>query len=129
MNLVVGDVPNCVAYLDDLVVHSNTWTDHVSSLRVVFERLAKASLTLNLAKCEFRKATVTYLGKEVGRGQVRTLSSRVDAIASFPPPSTRRELRRFLGMAGYYEFLPKLLNCRCSLDQSAQPLCFIPLIS
>ena len=47
-------------------------------------------------------ATVTYLGKEVGRGQVRPVSGKVSAIEAFPPPTTRRELRRFLGMAGYY---------------------------
>ena len=47
-------------------------------------------------------ATVTYLGKEVGRGQVCPVSAKVSAIEAFPPPTTRRELRRFLGMAGYY---------------------------
>ncbi len=57
---------------------------------------------MNLAKCEFGQATITYLGKEVGQGQVRPLGAKVTAIAGFPTPTTRRELRRFLGMAGYY---------------------------
>ena len=102
VNLVFAGVPNCTAYLDDVVVHSSVWPDHVSSLRTVFQRLADASLTLNLAKCEFGKAKVTYLGKEVGGGQVRPLEGKVAAILSFPVPSNRRELRRFLGMTGYY---------------------------
>lgn len=68
----------------------------------MFERLAKATLTLNIAKCEFAQATVTYLGKEVGQGQVRPVAAKVSAIAEFPIPTTRRELYRFLGMAGYY---------------------------
>lgn len=68
----------------------------------MFQRLADASLTLNLAKCEFGKAKVTYLGKQVGGGLVRPLEDKVAAILSFPVPSTRRELRRFLGMTGYY---------------------------
>ena len=68
VNKVLAGVKNCTAYLDDLVVHSSTWDEHVSSLQVVFERLQAASLTVNLAKCEFGKTTVTYLGKEVGRG-------------------------------------------------------------
>lgn len=102
VNTVLAGVPNCYAYLDDLVVKSDSWSDHVQVLRIVFDRLAKATLTLNLAKCEFGKATVTYLGKQVGRGQVRPVEAKVAAIAEFPAPTTRRELRRFLGMAGYY---------------------------
>ena len=64
--------------------------------------LSSATLTVNLAKCEFGRATVTYLGKIVGRGQVRPVRAKVEAIDDFPKPSNRRSLRRFLGMAGYY---------------------------
>ncbi len=71
-------------------------------LRDVFSRLTEASLTLNLAKCEFGQATITYLGREVGQGQVRPVEAKVTAVAEFPIPTTRKELRRFLGMAGYY---------------------------
>ncbi len=75
----------------------------------MFERLVKANLTLNLAKCEFGKATVTYLGMEVGQGQVRPVEAKVTAIAEFPFPTTSRELRRLLGMAGFYRGFCK--NC------------------
>lgn len=92
----------CCAYLDDVVIHSATWPEHVQALRTVFERLASASIPVNLAKCEFGKATVIYLGKQVGRGQVRPIAAKVSAIVANPVPTTRRELRRFLGMAGYY---------------------------
>lgn len=102
VNLVLAGVPNCNAYLDDLVVYSSEWSEHLSLLHTVFERLEKATLTLNLAKCEFARATVTYLGKEVGQGQVRPVAAKVSAINEFSIPTTRRELRRFLGMAGYY---------------------------
>ena len=102
VNLVLADVPDCCAYLDDLMVHSSTWESYLKTLYTVFSRLAAASLTLNLAKCEFGKATVTYLGKPVGRGQVRLVAAKVSAISAFPAPATRRNLRRFLGMAGYY---------------------------
>lgn len=102
VNIVLADVPHCTAYLDDVVVYSSDWVTHVTTLRTVFQRLAEASLTLNLAKCEFGKATVTYLGKQVGGGEVRPLGAKVAAITTFPVPTTRRELRRFLGMAGYY---------------------------
>uniref|UniRef100_A0A3B1J3T9 Gypsy retrotransposon integrase-like protein 1 n=1 Tax=Astyanax mexicanus TaxID=7994 RepID=A0A3B1J3T9_ASTMX len=102
INQVLGDVPNCSAYLDDAVIFNHDWPSHVSTLRDVFTRLKDASLTLNLAKCVFAQATVSYLGMQVGKGQVRPLGAKVAAIQDFPAPKTRRNLRRFLGMAGYY---------------------------
>lgn len=102
MNTILADVKNCKAYLDDIVVYSSSWKEHMDTLLVVFTRLLKASLTLNLAKCEFAKATVLYLGKRVGQGQVRPAVQKVQAIVDFPVPQTKRDLRRFLGMAGYY---------------------------
>ena len=67
VNRVLGDIPSCCAYLDDVVIHSATWPEHVQALKTVLEQLAAASLTVNLVKCEFGKATFTYLGKQVGR--------------------------------------------------------------
>ncbi len=90
------------AYLDDLVIYSTSWLEHIKQLDTLFNRLSCANLTVNLAKCEFGRATVTYLGKIVGGGQVRPVESKVEAIINFPVPTTRRELRRFLGMVGYY---------------------------
>ena len=57
-------------YLDDLVICSDTWSSHVQRIELLFERLVKAHLTINLAKCAFAKATVTYLGHVVGQGCV-----------------------------------------------------------
>ncbi|KAL0152767.1 hypothetical protein M9458_052490 [Cirrhinus mrigala] len=102
MRLVLQDVPDCEAYLDDIVIFSPSWEEHMNSVRTVFARLAKALLTVNLAKCEFAKATITYLGKQVGQGQVKPVNAKITAITEFPRPSNRRELRRFLGMIGYY---------------------------
>lgn len=99
---VLEGVSNCRAYLDDIVVYSDDRLGHMTTLREVFTRLSKASLTLNLTQCEFGKGTVLYLGQQVGRGQVRPVDAKISAITAFPPPITRRELRRFLGMTGYY---------------------------
>lgn len=102
VNLVLGNLPNCKSYLDDIVVYTRDWMSHMSTLREVFRRLSDASLTLNLAKCEFGKGTVLYLGQQVGSGKVCPADAKVKALAEFPVPSTRRELRRFLGMSGFY---------------------------
>lgn len=105
MQIVLSGVANCEAYLDDVVVYSADWQSHVETLSVVFQCLEDASVTLNLAKCEFAKATITYLGKKVGQGQVRPVDAKITAIAELPVPTTKRELRCFLGLAGYYRAL------------------------
>lgn len=102
MQLVLRGIQNCEAYLDDIVVYSSTWEEHVETLSEVFSRLAAASLTVNLTKCEFAKAFVTYLGKRVGQGQVCPVDAKVLAISEFPVPTNKRGLRRFIGMTGYY---------------------------
>ena len=68
MNMVVSGLEGCAVYLDDIVIYSNMWEEHLVRINKLFGRLADARLTINLAKCEFVKATVTYLGKVVGRG-------------------------------------------------------------
>lgn len=102
MNQVVGDMPGCAVYLDDVVVFSDTWESHMERIQELFSRLARARLTVNLAKCEFARATVTYLGRVVGQGQVRPVAAKVLAIEQYPIPTTKKELMRFLGLVGYY---------------------------
>ena len=68
----------------------------------LLQRLSDSKLTVNLAKSEFGCGTVTYLGHEIGQGRVAPVNAKVEAIASFPVPTDRRSLRRFLGMVGYY---------------------------
>lgn len=102
MNRVVSGLEGCAVYLDDVVVYSEAWYSHLKRIRALFGRLVEAKLTINLSKCEFAKATVTYLGKVVGRGQVRPVEAKVWAIQQYPPPTTKRELMRFLGLVGYY---------------------------
>ena len=111
MNKVVRGLEGCAVYLDDVVIYSDTWEKHLEQVKALFDRLLWAQLTVNLAKCEFAKATVTYLGKVVGQGEVRTIEGKVRAIRDFPVPTTKRELLRFLGMAGYYrEFCPNFAS-------------------
>lgn len=64
-----------------------------------------------MSKCEFGKATVTYLGKIVGNGHIRPIEAKIESICAFPVPSNRMELHRFLGMTGYYRgFCPNFAS-------------------
>lgn len=92
MNKVVAGLEGCAVYLDNVVIYSNTWREHVDCIRALFDRLVWANLTINLAKCEFAQGTVTYLGKVVGQGQIRPVQAKVLAIDDIPPPATKKEL-------------------------------------
>lgn len=93
MNLVVAGLKGCAVYLDDVVVYIDTWDDHVRRIDALFECLA-------LAKCEFARATVTYLGRVVGRGLIRPVGAKVQAVMQYPAPAAKKELMRFLGLVG-----------------------------
>ena len=68
----------------------------------LFEKLSDAKLTVNLCKCEFGKVTVTFPGHVLGQGTVKPVVAKVKAICEFPVPKGKKQLMRFLGMAGYY---------------------------
>lgn len=126
---VLEGVSNFQAYLDDIVVHSDDWLSHMTTLREVFTHLSGASLTLNLAKCEFGKGTVLYLGQHVGRGQVQPVEAKISSITVFPTSNTRRELGRFFGDGGLLSPVPqKLVLFSCSTDHFNQSLKTIQLV-
>lgn len=102
MNRVICGLEGTEIYIDDLVVYSNDWDTHMLRLRKVFEALRSAGLVVNLAKCELGQAKVCYLGHEVGLGQVAPKQANLEAIISLKRPGNVREVRRVLGMTGYY---------------------------
>ena len=102
MNACLRGLINVVVYIDDIIIYSHDWEDHLTSLANVFARLRHANLTVNLHKSEFGKAKVVYLGYVVGGGQIAPVEAKIKCIVEYPAPENRRSLMRFLGMAGYY---------------------------
>ena len=92
----------CLFYLDDIIVFSSTWEEHLARLRQVFERLRHANLKLGAEKCTFAAKEVSYLGHRVTEEGLLPDSSLLAAIREIPPPKTATEVRSFLGLAGYY---------------------------
>ena len=96
------------AYLDDIIVFSDTWEEHMRHIRQVFERISDANLTIKRSKCTFSSAFVDYLGHTIGLNSVQPLKAKVDAILSFPRPQDSKQLRQFLGIANYYRrYIPQ----------------------
>ncbi|XP_074658644.1 uncharacterized protein LOC141911553 [Tubulanus polymorphus] len=102
MNKVVKGLVCVIVYLDDIIVFSTDWNEHLEQLRGLFQNLTAANLTINLSKSEFGKATVRYLGHVVGQGHVKPISAKIQTIIDYPVPIDKKSIMRFLGMAGYY---------------------------
>lgn len=102
MDYLLQDLIGVSVYLDDILIFTEHWEQHLTRLRDVLTRLQAAHFTVKLAKTTFGRATVTYLGHVVGNGRVRPKEANISAILEYPAPTTRKALRRFLGMAGYY---------------------------
>ena len=90
------------AYLDDVIIYSNSWSDHLSYLQQVFDRIRKAKLTVKQRKCQFAMERCYYLGHIVGSGQVQPDPSKLKAVKTFAIPKSKKEVRIFLGLTGYY---------------------------
>ena len=91
-----------VVYIDDIGVHSHSWKDHCHHLDLVLTALRDAGLTANISKCEWGKRYCEFLGHVVGQGKVLPAQCKVSAINSFVQPRRKKDIRRFLGLSGYY---------------------------
>ena len=89
-------------YLDDVVVFSRTFDEHMAHLAIVLRLLKDAGITLRLSKCHFFKREVDYLGHIVRPGELLVAPKSCEAVAEFEPPRTQTELRSFLGLCNVY---------------------------
>ena len=92
----------CLIFLDDILIFSENFEDHLERLEAVFSRLKQQGLKLKPSKCEFFKTSVKYLGHVVSLNGVQTDPDKINALASWPEPNNVKELRSFLGFTGYY---------------------------
>lgn len=88
-------------YLDDMIIPASDWEDLIRKLRLVFNALRAAKLTLKPSKCNFGKTVLEFLGFQIS---VESISpgKKASAIGSFSRPSNVHDIRRFLGLAGFF---------------------------
>lgn len=96
------NLKDCLIYLDDIIIFSSTFEEHLERLQAVFERLQQHNLKLKPSKCELFKSRVTYLGHVVSEKGIETDPAKLEAVRSWPVPKSVKDVRRFLGFTGYY---------------------------
>ena len=91
MDTVLDDIQDFSGtYMEDIIIFSQTWEDHVAHIKCVLDRLRKAGLTSKPAKCQWGSVSLTFLGHTVGRGMVSTPDHRVEAIRNHVRPVNKK---------------------------------------
>lgn len=91
-----------LVFFDDILIYNQSYEQHLEHLRIVFELLSKDQWKIKLSKCSFAQQQISYLGHVISDSGVGTDPEKISAIISWPIPVNQKELRSFLGLAGYY---------------------------
>ena len=89
-------------YIDDIIVFSSSFQEHVDHVSRVFKALQNAGLKLKPSKCRLFRKEVEYLGYRLTPDGLLPNAFQTKAVAEFPTPSSLHELRQFIGLASYY---------------------------
>src|SRR6266498_1908839 len=99
-----------VVYLDDILVCSETFDEHINHLRKVFTKLREANLVIKLKKCKFGQRKIKFLGYTIGTDGLRTDPENIEKIINCPVPTDVTEVRKFMGLCNYYRKFIKDLS-------------------
>ena len=109
MDLVLKGIKwkKCAVYIDDIIIFSNTFHQHLVDLEDVFQRLLNAGLSLKIVKCHFARNQLPFLGFVATRDGIQTDKNKIIIIQNWKTPTTRNEVESFLGLAGFYRHFIK----------------------
>ena len=99
---------NILHFMDDCLVATATWQQHVQAIDMLFTRLKETGLTARPSKCKLGFEELEFLGHSLGKGQISPETKNVEKMENAPRPTTKKDVRSFLGMCGFYQrFIPK----------------------
>lgn len=91
-----------VVFIDDILIYSKSYSEHIKHIHQVFQLLQDSQFKVKLSKCSFAQQHLYYLGHVLSPNGVSTDPSKLTTVANWPSPTNIKELRGFLGLAGYY---------------------------
>ncbi|KAE8266963.1 hypothetical protein A4X09_0g5384 [Tilletia walkeri] len=108
-----------LAYLDDVVIYSRTFSEHLEHLDTILAAIERAGLTISPAKCRFAFESVALLGYRVSSLGLMTDPEKLRAVREFPEPTNAAEARRFFAMAAWYRrFIAKFAGRARAINKS-----------
>ena len=107
----------CLVYLDDVIVFSKTFEEHLKNVSDILHCLKEAGFSLKLAKCSFFKQQVDYLGHVVMPGKLAVAKRTTEAVQNFKVPTTQTHIKSFLGLCNVYRrFVPNFARVAAPLN-------------
>jgi hypothetical protein len=100
--LKAGIYKYCHCYIDDVLIYSDTFEDHLKHVEEVMTKMFNAGLLLKAKKCTFCKKETEFLGHTLSADGITMQTSKLKKVANFPVPSSTAEVHSFLGLTGYY---------------------------
>lgn len=106
------------AFIDDIVIASESYEQHIGHIKIVFQRLVDYGLRVNAEKCEFAVKQIEFLGHLVTPDGIKPLHNKVEKILSFEEPKLTFELKRFIAMINFYRrFIPNAAATQLRLQK------------
>ena len=104
MNGIFHDMvgKSMLVYIDDTTIYTRTFEEHIEILEEVLKRLRKNGLFLKPTKCHLASHELAFLGFTVDKNGIHTSKEKVEAVLNYPTPTSKTEIRAFMGLAGYY---------------------------
>ena len=102
MDQILGNLPFCFVYIDDILVFSPNLSSNVQNLRDLLELCRVHGLTIGLGKCKFAVPETDFLGHRLNSFCLHPLPKHTAAIRDFPQPTDKPGLQQFLGMINFY---------------------------
>ena len=99
---ILEGMPGVGSYIDDIVIYSDSWEDHIKTLKELFGRLRKARITARPTKCLLGASRMEFLGHQVGGDVITPSRDNLEKVRNTPRPTTKKQVRSFLGLVGYY---------------------------
>ena len=100
---------DCLVYIDDILIWSKTFAEHLEKLNSLFNAFDKAGLRIKAKKCHICCPRVQYLEHVLSAAGIEIDPGRLSAIANMRPPTSKKEVQIFLGLVNYYRrFIPNL---------------------
>ena len=110
-NVLQGCSKFVMGYLDDIIIFSKTEEERIEHLERILTKLREYGLKMKREKCDFFKKHLQYLGHLISEEGFEPLPEKIKSIKNMPPPKIAKEVKQFLGLAGYYpKFIPRFAD-------------------
>ncbi len=104
MTKILEDVISkiCYVYIDDVIIFANTIEEFIERFNIITEKFRQAGLKLETSKCKFLQEEIKFLGHIISEKGIQVDAEKIEAIKKFPTPKNPKNIKEFLGLAGYY---------------------------